>query len=209
MWRWNSDPFGTTQPTGATAGSQPVLRYDQRFPGQLYERETGLHYNGMRDYDPATGRYLQPDPLGLYGGLSRYAYVLGDPLSFVDPSGLKGASGSDGGQGKQPSGPTTDFGFSSVYWSRVMENYNQTPEILPWWTSLPGLNPLTPFTTGAVADAVGGLTFGQAEAYRGTKLIGHARLAAGVTSVVNGTLVMGALHTGMLAVSMVSPRVIQ
>jgi RHS repeat-associated protein len=89
MWRWDSDPFGTTQPTGAAAGSQPVLRYDQRFPGQLYERETGLHYNGMRDYDPATGRYLQPDPLGLYGGLSRFAYVFGDPLSYSDPDGLR------------------------------------------------------------------------------------------------------------------------
>jgi hypothetical protein len=137
-----------------------------------------------------------------------YAYVGGNPISNVDPTGLMGqgagTSGSAGGGSSctcKASGPG--------YWNRVMENYQQTTDILPWWTSLPGLNPLTPFTTGAVANAVGGLTFGQAEAYRGTTLIGHARLAAGVTSVINGTLVMGALHTGMLAGSMVSPRVIQ
>lgn len=157
----------------------------------------------------ASGRiYTQSDPIGLAGGINTYAYVGGNPISNVDPTGLMGqgagTSGSAGGGSSctcKASGPG--------YWNRVMENYQQTTDILPWWTSLPGLNPLTPFTTGAVANAVGGLTFWQAEAYRGTTLIGHARLAAGVTSVINGTLVMGALHTGMLAGSMVSPRVIQ
>ena len=52
-------------------------------------RVFGLHYNLFRYYDPATGRYTQPDPIGLAGGLNTYAYV-GDPLVWVDPLGLSG-----------------------------------------------------------------------------------------------------------------------
>jgi len=35
---------------------------------QCFQGESGLHQNWMRDYDPVTGSYLQPDPLGLVGG---------------------------------------------------------------------------------------------------------------------------------------------
>ncbi|MET0495257.1 MAG: DUF6531 domain-containing protein [Actinoplanes sp.] len=58
-----------------------------RFPGQYFDAETGLHYNRFRYYDPATARYLSPDPLGLSGGPNPTAYVT-DPLALADPLGL-------------------------------------------------------------------------------------------------------------------------
>jgi RHS repeat-associated protein len=45
-----------------------------RFQGQYYDEETGLHYNRHRYYNPQTGRYLTPDPIGLAGGVNGYLY---------------------------------------------------------------------------------------------------------------------------------------
>jgi hypothetical protein len=48
-----------------------------------------LHYNYFRDYDPNIGRYIESDPIGLYGGLNTYAYVKSRPLIWRDPNGLE------------------------------------------------------------------------------------------------------------------------
>ena len=63
------------------------LEQPLRLAGQLEDPESGLHYNLRRHYDPATGRYLQPDPLGLAGGDEPYVYAEHDPLNKIDPTG--------------------------------------------------------------------------------------------------------------------------
>ncbi|MGD9681613.1 MAG: RHS repeat-associated core domain-containing protein [Candidatus Obscuribacterales bacterium] len=61
------------------------------FTGQRYDSETGLYHYKARYYDPTTGRFLQPDPVGYKDGLHLYAYVGNDPLDEADPSGTSKA----------------------------------------------------------------------------------------------------------------------
>jgi RHS repeat-associated protein len=58
-----------------------------RFPGQYADDETGLHYNHHRYYDPVTGAYLSPDPLGLTPAPNPPTYVP-NPTLQTDPFGL-------------------------------------------------------------------------------------------------------------------------
>lgn len=69
------------------ADQNPQLDPGLKFAGQLWDAESGLHYNRFRYYDPQAGCYLTSDPLGLEGGHNPYSYV-SNPLSAVDPLGL-------------------------------------------------------------------------------------------------------------------------
>jgi RHS repeat-associated protein len=66
---------------------EAALTNHLRASGQYYDDETGLYYNGMRFYDPQTGRYMTPDPLGFVDGLNDYLFCANDPVNFVDPAG--------------------------------------------------------------------------------------------------------------------------
>ncbi|MFT5429574.1 MAG: RHS repeat-associated protein [Myxococcota bacterium] len=59
------------------------------FAGGHYDRATGLTRFGARDYDPRRARWTAKDPIKFAGGdTNLYAYVGGDPVNGIDPSGL-------------------------------------------------------------------------------------------------------------------------
>jgi len=75
-------------PFGEAVISVETVENPLRFPGQYYDSETGLHYNWNRYYDPKTGRYLTPDPIGLEERINLFVYVANNPLISADPLGL-------------------------------------------------------------------------------------------------------------------------
>jgi RHS repeat-associated protein len=85
VWEVTYKPFGE-----ALVNTKSPVENNFRFPGQYYDKETGLHYNYYRYYDSKSGRYLRPDPIGLSGtDPNLYGYVLNNPLNSMDPLGLR------------------------------------------------------------------------------------------------------------------------
>ena len=95
IWNWASDPFGATAANEDPDGDGVKFTYNLRFPGQYYDRETGLHYNYFRDYDPRIGRFVESDPIGLKGGVNLYVYSLNNPINRFDIDGREPATTSD------------------------------------------------------------------------------------------------------------------
>ncbi|HHI80358.1 MAG TPA: RHS repeat-associated core domain-containing protein, partial [Planctomycetes bacterium] len=86
---YDYDPFGKPkifdkngQQTTAPPSGNPFL-----FTGREYDQETGFYDYRSRTYDPATGTFLQEDPLGMEDDLNPVVYALSNPVSFTDPMG--------------------------------------------------------------------------------------------------------------------------
>ncbi|WP_447801483.1 RHS repeat-associated core domain-containing protein [Pseudomonas kilonensis] len=92
---WAARYNGYGKLTGLLHGDGKRLEQPLRFQGQYHDRESGLHYNRHRYYNPETGRYLTADPSKLKGGLNAYRYTL-NPTGWVDPLGLVDCPGNDG-----------------------------------------------------------------------------------------------------------------
>ena len=80
IWSAKYDVFGKAEVNGPA-------EINLRLPGQYFDAETGLHYNGFRYYDPVTGRYTQVDPIRDRDNY--YAYASANPVANIDPLGLK------------------------------------------------------------------------------------------------------------------------
>jgi RHS repeat-associated protein len=125
VWQASYKPWGEVQSITGT------VTQNLRFPGQYFQIETNLAYNWHRHYDPVTGRYTQPDPLGFVDGPSVYAYAGSSPFMNVDRNGMEtwtyGVNGNvvigAGGEvsagvlfnlGDPTTGQCPDFGFYLV-----------------------------------------------------------------------------------------------
>ncbi|WP_285350496.1 RHS repeat-associated core domain-containing protein [Pseudomonas sp. ME-P-057] len=86
VWHARYQVWGNT----AEEVREPYFIEEQnlRFQGQYLDRETGLHYNTFRFYDPDVGRFTTPDPIGLAGGVNLYQYAP-NPVGWIDPLGWK------------------------------------------------------------------------------------------------------------------------
>jgi RHS repeat-associated protein len=76
-------PYGQTEQIGPDATNNP---------NQYTSREndnTGLMFYRARYYDPVLKRFISEDPIGLLGGMNKFAYVEGNPISRPDPKGLQ------------------------------------------------------------------------------------------------------------------------
>ncbi len=74
------DVYGAVRTRTGTSGNEFT------FTGEQTDA-SGLQYLRARSYNPATGRFVGLDPLPL---MQRYAYVGGNPVNLVDPTGLCG-----------------------------------------------------------------------------------------------------------------------
>ncbi len=139
--------------------SDPSFRIPIGFAGGLYDADTGLVRFGVRDYDPAIGRWTAKDPIDFGGGdLNLYGYVLNDPVRFIDPFGFWGSEYGLVELGKH--GPTS---------SEFMKERNIKP-------LAPVLMQTVPFTVGLIVTAytenpkLGGLAYELTETVLGLLL---------------------------------------
>jgi RHS repeat-associated protein len=104
------------RPFGVVGSSTAPPLAERGFAGLVAEGQSGVVYMDARHYDPARGRFLQPDPLGIATD-QLYAYAANNPLLFVDPLGLSPLRLSESSSWR-----AFDFGFSqSLLSTRVSE----------------------------------------------------------------------------------------
>jgi RHS repeat-associated protein len=157
-------PFGNCRNSQGNSGT------DRLFTGQRLD-STGLYYYSARYYDPTIGRFISPDRSAPHvsnpQSLNKYSYVINNPTSAVDPSGL-------------------DYifvGGANSKWSDT------------WWTALNWdgqervtfiSDPLSPGPPYESSDQASQLMWDLATGdYHDIKLIGHSEGALAIVSVLD------------------------
>jgi len=110
-------------PYGSARYSSGTMPTDYGFTGQHADSNTGLDYYNARYYDPTAGQFASADT-ALPGngfdiwGLSRYAYVEGNPVMRTDPTGnVMAYAGGGGGCYPCSSAPKSSPSPSVTWWN--------------------------------------------------------------------------------------------
>jgi RHS repeat-associated protein len=74
---------------GKTARNNGTGDTDYRYAGLWAHPQSGLNLAVLRAQDPATGRWINRDPIREIGGLNLYGYVKQNPIKWLDPMGLE------------------------------------------------------------------------------------------------------------------------
>lgn len=100
-WQLADERGSVIAQSGASGAVSNINTYDEygvpasgnvgrfQYTGQQWLPEAGAYHYRARTYLPEVGRFLQTDPIGYRAGANLYAYVGGDPVNLVDPSGLQ------------------------------------------------------------------------------------------------------------------------
>jgi len=132
------DPFGqqltVAAPADALPDSRPVFGWHAASGVNTLELSVPLMEMGARTYVPALGRFLESDPI-VNGGANPYAYVNGDPINGLDPTG------------------TSDGWFGPIIGAIVAVVVGAVIGVA---TAGAGLGPVAVFFVGLGAAAVGG-----------------------------------------------------
>ncbi len=163
----------------ASTGAIPQYGYTGREPD-----ETGLVYYRARYYDPAIGRFTQRDPIGLKGGINPYAYVNGNPVNLVDPTGLtpqepgggnsyQSNAGISAGTQSLATQSTPDLSAQFSQGNDLVNKLSQGLSLLDMMASGVTATARTPLLVNVASDAVSGSTSSPTVAL-GASIIGSA-----------------------------------
>ena len=128
--RYAYDAWGNLTAADVAVSDLADNRY--LFQGREYSHATGLYNFRLRWYDPATGRWISKDPIGISGGLNLYAFCGNDPVNYMDPMGLAQhlVSVDDRGDGRY--GPDIDWGDNPLGGGRRSPFPPLPPTPLDW-----------------------------------------------------------------------------
>ena len=104
--RYEYDAWGDVRSETVSVPALTGNRY--LFQGREYSHATGFCNFRARWYDPATGRWLSKDPIGLSGGLNLYEFCGSSPVDFADPTGLERGRCKDTLESDNPPWPPND-----------------------------------------------------------------------------------------------------
>ena len=80
VWEAETEAFGSVLSENGTKV------FTASFTGKLYDEDAGMYYFNARWYDSELGRFVTQDPAR--DGVNWYAYCNGNPVKFIDPTGL-------------------------------------------------------------------------------------------------------------------------